>query len=41
MIEDLGSTNGTYLDDAKLVDPTELKRGSVIRLGATSIELAD
>ena len=41
MIEDLGSTNGTFLDDAKLAAPTELKRGSVIRLGATSIELAD
>ncbi len=41
MIEDLGSTNGTYVDDALLDDPIELKQGAVIRLGATEIKMAD
>lgn len=41
MIEDLGSTNGTYVEDELLDDPIELLLGAVIRLGATEIELAD
>lgn len=41
MVEDLGSTNGTFLDDAKLTEPNEFEVGSRIRLGATAIEMRD
>ena len=38
-IEDLGSTNGTYLDRAKVSAPTPVPLGVPIRIGRTSIEL--
>lgn len=38
-IEDLGSTNGTYLDRAKVVGPTPVPLGVPIRIGRTSLEL--
>lgn len=38
-IEDLGSTNGTYLDRAKVQVPTPVPIGVPIRIGRTSIEL--
>lgn len=38
-IEDLGSTNGTYLDRAKINGPTPVPIGVPIRIGRTSIEL--
>jgi hypothetical protein len=38
-IEDLGSTNGTYLDRAKISGPTPVPIGVPIRIGRTSIEL--
>ena len=38
-VEDLGSTNGTFLDDARLTDPVEFRIGSRIRLGATEVEM--
>jgi hypothetical protein len=38
-IEDLGSTNGTYLDRAKVDGPTPVPIGVPIRIGRTSIEL--
>jgi hypothetical protein len=38
-VEDLGSTNGTYLDRAKVTRPTPVPLGVPIRIGRTSIEL--
>jgi hypothetical protein len=38
-LEDLGSTNGTYLDRAKVSGPTPVPLGVPIRIGRTSIEL--
>jgi hypothetical protein len=38
-IEDLGSTNGTYLDRVKVNGPTPVPIGVPIRIGRTSIEL--
>lgn len=39
ILEDLGSTNGTYLDEKQIVGPVTIESGQVIRLGATSFEL--
>jgi pSer/pThr/pTyr-binding forkhead associated (FHA) protein len=39
MIEDLGSTNGTYLGRAKVSRPTAVPIGTPIRIGKTSLEL--
>ncbi|WP_165985001.1 FHA domain-containing protein [Streptomyces sp. YIM 98790] len=39
IIEDLGSTNGTYLDRSRLTVPTPIPPGSAIRIGKTVIEL--
>ncbi len=39
LVEDLGSTNGTYLGDAKVVRPTPVPLGSPIRIGKTVLEL--
>lgn len=38
-LEDLGSTNGTYLDRAKVTGPTRVPPGVPIRIGKTVIEL--
>jgi pSer/pThr/pTyr-binding forkhead associated (FHA) protein len=38
-VEDLGSTNGTYLDRAKITAPTPVPLGVPIRTGRTCIEL--
>ncbi|MEO7195748.1 MAG: FHA domain-containing protein [Pseudonocardiaceae bacterium] len=38
-LEDLGSTNGTYLDRAKVTGPTRVPLGVPIRIGKTVIEL--
>jgi hypothetical protein len=38
-VEDLGSTNGTYLDRAKVTAPTPVPLGVPIRIGRTSLEL--
>lgn len=38
-VEDLGSTNGTYLDRTKVTAPTPVPLGVPIRIGRTSIEL--
>ena len=38
-LEDLGSTNGTYLDRARIVTPTAVPIGVPIRIGRTVIEL--
>ncbi len=39
VLEDLGSTNGTYLDEKQIAGPIIIKPGQLIRLGATSFEL--
>jgi pSer/pThr/pTyr-binding forkhead associated (FHA) protein len=38
-VEDLGSTNGTYLDRAKVNGPTPVPLGVPIRIGKTVLEL--
>ncbi|AXG78939.1 MULTISPECIES: FHA domain-containing protein FhaB/FipA [Streptomyces] len=39
IVEDLGSTNGTYLDRTRLTTPTPIAPGAPIRIGKTVIEL--
>ncbi|MER5541631.1 FHA domain-containing protein FhaB/FipA [Streptomyces sp. NPDC001118] len=39
IVEDLGSTNGTYLDRSRLTTPTPISLGAPIRIGKTVIEL--
>jgi pSer/pThr/pTyr-binding forkhead associated (FHA) protein len=39
LVEDLGSTNGTYLDRAKVAGPTPVPLGVPIRIGKTVLEL--
>lgn len=38
-VEDLGSTNGTYLDRAKVTAPTRVPLGVPVRIGKTVIEI--
>ncbi len=38
-IEDLGSTNGTHVNDAMIDAPTKLKRGDRIQVGSSEIEV--
>jgi pSer/pThr/pTyr-binding forkhead associated (FHA) protein len=38
-VEDLGSTNGTYLDRTKVTEPTPVPLGVPIRIGKTTLEL--
>jgi pSer/pThr/pTyr-binding forkhead associated (FHA) protein len=39
LVEDLGSTNGTYLDRQKVTRPTPVPLGVPIRIGKTVLEL--
>jgi Inner membrane component of T3SS, cytoplasmic domain len=39
LVEDLGSTNGTYLDRQKVTGPTPVPIGVPIRIGKTVLEL--
>lgn len=39
LVEDLGSTNGTYLDRQKVARPTPVPVGVPIRIGKTALEL--
>ena len=39
LIEDLGSTNGTYLDKEKVTRPTPVAPGAKVRIGKTVLEL--
>ncbi len=39
MVEDLGSTNGTYLNKQKVTAPTVMKIGDWLQLGDTIMEL--
>ena len=38
-VEDLGSTNGTFLDRAKVTQPTPVGQRTPIRIGKTVLEL--
>lgn len=39
VVEDLGSTNGTYLNQQKVTVPTQISPGDRIRIGKTVIEV--
>jgi len=39
LVEDLGSTNGTYLDRHRVTGPTPVSMGVPIRIGKTVLEL--
>ncbi|NHA69360.1 FHA domain-containing protein FhaB/FipA [Phycicoccus flavus] len=39
MLEDLRSTNGTYLGSTRITEPREVAAGSVLRIGQTMLEL--
>ena len=39
VLEDLGSTNGTFLDRTKVTEPTPVPLGVPIRIGKTTLEL--
>jgi pSer/pThr/pTyr-binding forkhead associated (FHA) protein len=38
-VEDLGSTNGTFVNDQKLAAPAMLQPGDKVRVGQTIMEL--
>jgi pSer/pThr/pTyr-binding forkhead associated (FHA) protein len=40
-VEDLGSRNGTYVDDTRIWDRTVIKSGCMIRIGATIYKLSN
>lgn len=39
MVEDMGSTNGTYLNRQKVTTPTEIFKGDRVKVGKTVLEL--
>ena len=39
-IEDLGSTNGTWVNDERLDNPVRLRRGDRVKVGSTILEVA-
>ncbi len=39
MVEDLGSTNGTYLNRQRITSPAQLQRGDRIKVGKTVFEM--
>lgn len=39
LIEDLGSTNGTYVNERRISAPVEVHAGDVVRIGKTVLEL--
>ena len=39
MVEDMGSTNGTYLNRKRSSAPTELQRGDTVKIGKTVMEI--
>ena len=38
-LEDLGSTNGTYLNQQRITGPVEVHAGDVVKVGTTTLEL--
>jgi EmrB/QacA subfamily drug resistance transporter len=41
LIEDLSSTNGTYVNDYRVVAPTVVRAGDVVRLGTTTLQISE
>jgi pSer/pThr/pTyr-binding forkhead associated (FHA) protein len=41
MLTDMGSSNGTYLNGARLLQPTLLKIGDEIEVGATRLRVLE
>ena len=39
VIEDLGSTNGTFVNEHRVETPTPVKAGDKVRIGTTTLEL--
>lgn len=39
-IEDLGSTNGTFVNEARVAGPRRLSASDVVRIGATELQVA-
>lgn len=39
VVEDLGSTNGTYLNRRRITSPTEVQRGDQLKIGKTVLEM--
>ena len=39
MVEDLGSTNGTYVNRRRITAPAELQRGDRVKVGKTVLEM--
>nr|MBA2438058.1 FHA domain-containing protein [Acidimicrobiia bacterium] len=39
-VEDLGSTNGTYLNTRRVSGPEAMKRGDQLKIGSTVMELS-
>jgi len=37
-IEDLGSTNGTYLNQRRITAPAEVRAGDKVRIGKTTLD---
>ena len=40
-VQDLGSTNGTYLNGTRLERPRRLSRGDVVRVGETDLRFEE
>jgi pSer/pThr/pTyr-binding forkhead associated (FHA) protein len=38
-VEDLGSTNGTYIGSVRITQPTTITLGTQVRIGKTILEL--
>lgn len=38
-VEDLGSTNGTFVDDMRIVEPTAVPPGVAIRVGQSTLQI--
>jgi|SRR5579872_2541487 len=39
-LEDLGSTNGTWLNDERVDGPSRIQRGDRVKVGSTTLEVA-
>ena len=39
VLEDMGSTNGTYLNQRRITSPVELQRGDRVKIGKTVLEM--
>ncbi len=39
VVEDMGSTNGTYLNQRRITSPVELQRGDRVKIGKTVLEM--